>query len=742
MLSGKKIFCFLLLLLVGGASFFFFFFNQTAYVQEKNRPAVGLMQRPFLEKIYLPSQNPQLYPLKAVPAFPFRFKLPIFFHPLPLKQSQEIVVVVEQEGLIWSFENRETSPKPSLFLDIKSRVGRYGKEEGLLGLAFHPQYEENGYFYVYYSVTGKIPGSVLSRFTALPSRLEADPKSEVILMEIPQPYRNHNGGGLLFGPDGYLYLSLGDGGFANDPHNYGQDLSSLLGSILRIDVNQPDSGKKYGIPKDNPFRDRKNARGEIWAYGLRNVWRFSFDRETGQMWAGDVGQNRYEEIDIIVKGGNYGWKIREGKHDFSSPRFSSPDPLIDPVYEYPHSLGLSITGGYVYRGKKFPEFYGAYIYADFQTRRVWALWYDGHEVIKQMELFVSPGLVASFGEDTDGELYLCCFNGMIYRFEYENKELKEPEIPKRLSETGLFRDMNHLTPNLGLIPYSVNSPLWSDSAEKIRYLAVPNGKQILFSEQNPWTFPTGSFFVKHFQIEMEEGNPKSTKRLETRVLMLAAKGWEGYTYRWDETQKEAYLLEKAETVLLTRKDAQGKTFQQNWYFPSRTDCFSCHTEASGFVLGVHTAQMNKTHFYPRGEFSQLETFETIGLFKPNSFPTGKKTLPQMVGLEKHSASLEQRAFSYLASNCAFCHQPEGPGNSSIDLRLEIPFVQKKLLNAFPTQGDLGVPEAKILVPKEPEKSLLWLRMNILTTGRMPPIASHQIDSQAIQVLKQWIQQMK
>lgn len=331
--------------------------------------------------------------------------------------------VVEQNGRILVFENDPTVSQHDVFLDIGDKVRRRHNEEGLLALAFHPDFATNRQFFIYYSASNPRRG-VLSRFTAnADDPNKTNPDSEKIIFEIEQPWGNHNGCSLNFGPDGYLYFSLGDGGSANDPLNSGQDLSTLLGAILRIDVDNEEAGRAYAIPDDNPFVDRPDARDEIWAYGLRNVWRMSFDPETGDLWAGDVGQNEYEEIDLITKGGNYGWRLREGKHPFTS---GQPDgELIDPVVEYDHSLGLSITGGYVYRGDRYPQMQGVYLYADYVTGRIWGLRYDDGAMTAHREVLAARRRppVASFGVDANGELYICAFDrpdgygGAIYRIE-------------------------------------------------------------------------------------------------------------------------------------------------------------------------------------------------------------------------------------------------------------------------------------------------------------------------------------
>ena len=316
--------------------------------------------------------------------------------------------IVEQPGRIRLFQDGQLEKTP--YLDIKSKV-LSGGECGLLGLAFHPNFAENGFFYVNYTARrGKLV-TVISEFRAEPTSNQVDPSTERELMTFDQPYPNHNGGQVLFGPDGMLYIGTGDGGAAGDPKNSGQRTDTLLGKILRIDVNTRD---KYNVPPDNPFINKPGHRPEIWALGLRNPWRFSFDRETNMLYCADVGQNLWEEIHVIEKGGNYGWRFFEGTHPFR-PEPDMPKDLIPPIKEYHHDLGLSVTGGYVYRGKTIPSLVGWYIYGDYSSGRIWALRYENGRVTGDVELLRSRTQPASFGEDVTGEVYLCDHNGTVYR---------------------------------------------------------------------------------------------------------------------------------------------------------------------------------------------------------------------------------------------------------------------------------------------------------------------------------------
>lgn len=320
--------------------------------------------------------------------------------------------VVEQEGIIKVFQNSGQSATATTFLDISNQINTIASEQGLLGLAFHPNFASNGYFYVNYTPSETL--SVTSRFQVSGSNADqADPTSEMVLLEIPQPFTNHNGGQLAFGPEGYLFIASGDGGSGGDPQNNAQTRSNLLGTIVRIDVNQTANGLNYAIPTDNPFIGEANVRGEIYAYGFRNPWRMSFDTQTGDLWSGDVGQSEREEINIVQAGGNYGWKLFEGTFCFSGDCDDSG--LIAPVFDYNHDANdKSITGGFVYRGSAASSLTGKYVYADFISGRIWAIDLDG----SNNELLFETGLnISSFGVDVEQELYFCAFDGSIYKIE-------------------------------------------------------------------------------------------------------------------------------------------------------------------------------------------------------------------------------------------------------------------------------------------------------------------------------------
>lgn len=353
---------------------------------------------------------------KVVVAFPgISFNRPVDFQ--HAGDNTGNAFVVEQEGIISVFRNDRAVNTKSVFLDIRGKVDDGGNEEGLLGLAFHPDYESNGFFYVNYTASGP-NRTMISRFKVSSDPMKADPASEVVLLTFAQPFSNHNGGQVSFGPDGYLYIAAGDGGSGGDPYGNGQDRSTLLGTILRIDVNKNEDGLLYAIPADNPFAGNADGfRAEIYAYGLRNPWRFSFDPVTGWLWTGDVGQNAYEELDVIEKGGNYGWNVMEGKHCFEPRSGCNQTNLKPPIHEYGRNEGISVTGGFVYRGKSLPGLAGKYIYADFGSGTIWAL--DPKDPGKPVntELMKTDLNISSFGIDQDNELLICAFDGKIYRIE-------------------------------------------------------------------------------------------------------------------------------------------------------------------------------------------------------------------------------------------------------------------------------------------------------------------------------------
>ena len=355
-----------------------------------------------------------------------------FTRPVDLQHpddSTDRLFVVEQRGVISIFNNDKAVFEKKIFLDIQDRVRDLGNEEGLLGLVFHPDYQNNGYFYVDYTASNP-PRTVIARYSLSKNNPDlANVNSELVLLEIPQPYSNHNGGQIVFGPDGYLYIAMGDGGSGGDPQGNGQNRQMLLGALLRIDVDKPTNNLNYGIPHNNPYvGNNLGYKEEIYAYGLRNPWRFSFDPKTNWLWAADVGQNRIEEIDIIQKGKNYGWNIMEGSQCYPPDTNCDTTRFVKPIWEYGHDLGQSVTGGFVYQGTNVPELIGAYIYADYVSGRIWSLRYDGQNPSINTLLIDTPLKISSFGIDKNNELYICAFDGKVYKFTPTATNIKKSSL--------------------------------------------------------------------------------------------------------------------------------------------------------------------------------------------------------------------------------------------------------------------------------------------------------------------------
>jgi uncharacterized repeat protein (TIGR03806 family) len=664
------------------------------------------------------------------------------------------MLVAERKGAIYSFAV-DKEAKPELLLDVKRTV---------YGVTAHPRFVDNGFIYVMSLVDpteGAPRGSRISRFTLQRNTtMAAKLLLEKTIFEWPSG--GHNGGCLRFGPDGFLYIATGDGSGIADQLETGQNPADFLASLLRIDVDHEGKGRAYAIPKDNPFVRRQDGRPEVYAYGLRQTWKFSWD-SAGRLWGGDVGQDLWEEINLIEKGGNYGWSVKEGDHPFRPARKTGPTPPLPPILEQPHSEFRSITGGFVYRGARLPELRGAYIYGDYDTGKVWALKYDKGKVTKSWQLADTQLRIVAFGEDAAGEVYLLDFiGGQLHQLTTAPREKAPRTFPTKLSQTGLFASTKDHTPAVGLIPYSVNAALWSDGASKERFIALPGESQIEFeTEVYPqgapgappgWRFPADTVLVKTFSLEMEAGNPDSKRRLETRLLHfkpmpgtdeVGGQFWRGYTYVWNDEQTDAELL-AAEGLSrpLKIKDAAapGGVREQVWRFPSRSECTMCHTFAAKYALGVDTLQMNRDHDYGGVIANQLATLEHLGVFtKP--LPKPPYDLPRLADYHDHAQPLADRARSYLHANCAHCHRKWGGGNADFQLLQTLPLAELGVFDTRPGQGDFGLKDPRILVAGDPERSLVLQRMQKTGLGRMPHIGSNVVDENAVKLIEEWIKQL-
>ena len=687
-----------------------------------------------------------------------------FTHPLELvvAPGSDRWFVVEQAGRIFSFPNRQDCDHAELLLDIPKQIHSL-PSNGILGdtygLVFHPKFTENHYCYACYTFNGKgnvqLPdGTRVSRFRVSdtdPPRI--DPSSEKIV--ITWLGGGHNGGSLKFGPDGFLYISAGDGGFPNppDPRNTGQDISDLLSSILRIDVDHPSGDLLYTIPADNPFVKTPGARGEVWAYGLRNPWRMSFDRQTGDLWVGDVGWELWEMIDRIKKGGNYGWSITEGPQPVYPDHKRGPTPIIPPNLVFPHTEACSIIGGYVYRGKRLKELVGSYICGDWETRRMWGTRFDGDTPILRRELVSAGPRFVAFGEDHDGELRILDYDlGTIHEIQPNPDSGSNAAFPTKLSETGLFASVPEHRTAPGVVPFSIVAEQWADHATAERFIALPGMSSVdvhrepvdvqgtMFKGQ--FMFPKDGLLMKTFWLEMESGNPASRRRLETQLLHFNGHEWHGYSYRWNDEQTDATLVGPAgqdRVLSVSDPKAPGGKRVQTWHYPSRHECILCHNPWADYRLAFTLPQL--------AEHDQLSRLEKMAVIKraaepPEEFPDPDKSAPMaLVNPYDPSADLNQRARSYLHVNCSHCHQFGAGGTADIELRADFAIADTKTLEAQPRQGMFGMKDAQIIAPGDPNRSVLFYRTSKMGHGRMPHIGSELVDVAGVEMLHDWIRQL-
>jgi uncharacterized repeat protein (TIGR03806 family) len=699
-------------------------------------PAAGLDARPVNGTCVAPARPQPAAVVQVTRVFPaLSFSSPVGLLQAPGDASRWFVV--EQAGRVRVFDATPGVAQAATFVDLTARVVS-GGERGLLGLAFHPDWPRTPEAFASYTRPSPRLQSVVSRLVSRDGGATLDAGSEQVVLTVDQPETNHNGGHLAFGPDRYLYVGLGDGGGAGDRHGTignGQDPTTLLGKLLRVEVRGTGAG--YAVPADNPYAANPRCAGgrgpqpcpELWASGFRNPWRWSFDRSTGDLWVGDVGQNAWEEVDRVTRGANYGWRLREGAHCYD-PASGCPAPgtvqngglIVDPVTEYDHGVGQSITGGYVYRGSALPALAGQYLFGDFASGRLWAH-VPGAPGLAKRELLATSVSISSFGEGLDGELYLVNYaNGQLLKLVPGAGGGADP-VPTSLAATGCVEPLDPTRPAAGLIPYAPGAPFWSDGE---RWIGLPEGQAITAAASGDWDLPPGTVLVKSFRL--------GGLLVETRLFMRHPDGaWAGYTYEWNEAQTGA-----------TRVPG-GKTRQvagQAWVYPSEQQCLQCHTEAAGRSLGLETAQLNGDLRYPQTgrTANQVVTLNAIGAVSPAipGTPAGLPRLPDPMGA---AGTLGDRARAYLHTNCAPCHRPGGPTPTNLDLRYDTPLAAGNACDAPPQQGDLGIAGARIVAPGAPARSVLLERVRRLDASRMPPLGSTVVDEAGVRLLGEWMAQL-
>ena len=664
-----------------------------------------------------------------------KFKEPVY---LIAEPGGERLFLLQYKGKILTFQDDQDAKETALFHDMKRNT---------YSVTFHPDYETNGLVYVFSNGPKDEKDTRrhnrISRFeTTGPSPRSCTAESETIVIEWASG--GHDGGDMLFGPDGYLYITAGDGTSDSDTHNTGQNITDLPSGVLRIDVDHPDAGRPYGIPKDNPFLQINQARGELWAFGFRNPWRMSFDEPTGNLWLGDVGQDLWEMIHLVRRGGNYGWSVNEGSHSFYASRKLGPAPPTPPIVEHSHTESRSITGGFVYRGSRLAELVGTYVYCDYETGIVWGFEYEDGSVKNHRVLATSTYKVGSFGRDHAGEIYLVAYSGEILRLRPTAQDGDRGDrFPHKLSETGLFASVEDHTPAAGVIPYSVNAPVWSDGASMERFLAVPGEGKIEATKNRGWNFVDGSVLVQSLALEMEAGNPASRRRIETRLLTRQQGQWQAYTYKWNDEQTDATLVGldgMDHKFSIEDAAAPGGSRERTWRYSSRIECMGCHSRAANFVLGLSTLQMNRPHDYPAAADNQLRTLDHIGLFiKPLDEKAEK--LSHLVDPFDETADLTMRARSYLHANCSHCHVVAGGGNAKMELEFITEPDKTAIFDVTPIQGTFGIPDGKLVARGDPYRSVLLYRISKLGRGRMPHLGSVVVDERAVSLFHDWIAQL-
>ena len=687
--------------------------------------------------------------------------------------------VWEREGRLWSFQNTSGATEKKLVLDISNQCQGWD-DSGLLGIAFHPGFATNHFIFVYY--TWVKPGTVAGSPTTRPvpnlpdtyhDRLErytldangvAMPDSVKIFVDLTNQTVWHHGGGMFFHPtNGFLYWTDGDNSVGDNDQLIDK---SLYSGVFRIDVDcrggdvshapprQPTGGftANYFIPNDNPFVGQSNVLEEFFCLGLRSPHRMTYDPPSGKIFIGDVGESSREEIDVINPGEsglNFQWNRCEGNLGKMVPPFIgiSRGPLLD----YPHTDGRAVIGGYVYRGREFAhDLGGKYIFGDNVFRTVWALDETATPVKKTLLCVMPKGTgpnsgtdytgLSSFGTDAAGEIYFCqmsSIGGRIFKLQRGGPPPPKKTLPLLLSQTGVFADLTNLSPANFLIPYTVNSPLWSDGAVKTRWFTLPTNSVIGFAANGEWTFPAGSVFVKHFDLPVDDTQPQILRRLETRLLVRDTSGYVyGASYKWRADNSDADLITTGLTEPIEIKTATG-TRTQNWFYPGRQDCLTCHTPATGGVLGVNTRQFNGSFKYPNGvTANQLHTLGHLGMFDTAFDDRKIFHYPRLFNITNNAAAPQIRVRSYLDANCSMCHRPGGAG-AFFDARFETPLKKQNLING-PVANQLNIAGAKVIVSGDTNKSILFYRVSRVGENQMPPLGKNVVDDKAVAVIGKWI----
>ena len=648
-------------------------------------------------------------------------------------------LIAEDGGKIWCVPNDHGTAKAEVAIDMKAV---HKACDHVYGMAFHPRFSSNREIFITYTNGDARPdGSRLSRFKVAQEKpLIIDPTSEEIVLTWLSG--GHNGAAIAFGPDGMLYLSTGDAEVPNPPDrlNTGQDISDLLSSILRLDVDQAEAGKRYAVPRDNPFVATADARPEIWAYGFRNPWKMSFDSKTGSLWCGDVGWQEWEHIFLIKRGGNYGWAATEGSNIIAIERKGGPSPITPPVVTHSHTEAASITGGFVYRGTRLPELQGAYVYGDYETGKIWALWHDGTQVTRHEEIADTPFMLVSFAQGEDGELFFVHYGSpsTVHRLLRNPAAGQAVRFPRKLSETGLFSDVARQIPATGVLPFDIRAPMWADGATGQRFVGIVAGSGSVTTKpgssagpptgRNAW--PKNAVLAKTLRMEVVQGDKPSVANIETQMLHFDGEQWNAYSYRWNEEGTDAELVGAAgdqRTLDLRGPDFPEGRHRYSYRFHSRAECLRCHNAWGDFALSFNPQQL-----------AAPESLVEAGCID-REFMDGSRA--RLVNPHDAKAGLEARARSWLHTNCAACHREHGGGSVPLMVNAEMKSAEMRAIDEKPTRGDFGIANARVIAPGQPGSSVLLHRIAKTGPGHMPMLGSHEVDVRGLQLLADWVRSL-
>lgn len=721
------------------------------------------------------SPDPPL-PFELKNAFPgLDFNGPVSLHAIPNLPGAEPdrLMVCQEDGKILTFLAGAADPQVELVADFSATppplsglTPEDSKRISVYSLAFHPDFATNRRVVICYIVSRgarRPDGSHIASFELSrtePPQLVMSSESPILQFDSG----GHNGCTVAFGNDRMLYISTGDVASPNPPDSFdhGQNVGDVYSAILRIDIDHADAGRGYAIPTDNPFVNLAGARPEIYAYGFRNPWRMSFDPPTGDLWVGDVGWEAWEMVYRIRSGGNYGWPIKEGPGDVRTDAKRGPTPIRPADIALSHADAASVTGGVVYRGERFPELQGQYVFGDWITRRFWAAEFDAERVLGFREIAAGAVKPVSFELDHQGELLILDYNSggrsSIYRLEPNPTRDRQVNFPRRLSETGLVASTQPLTPAPGVVPYAINASMFRDGATAEYWLAVPGEEPPTFYAEPQTTFdwfrtgvlfPPGTVIAKTYSLPRVAGDPDSHRPIETQIAHNVKRGeWNHYTYRWNEAATDAELVDAGGGFLqleIADPDAAGGKRQLNWAFAARSQCRTCHTPWRGEALGLSEVQLRGAGALREDPHSDSWHRLLAGGWIRTDAPRDTARRDDAVRLvNPHDAheSLELRARSYLHANCAHCHLEGGNASVSMDVLHTKPLAATGLLDARPMRGDFGLDAARLVAPGEPARSTLLYRLAKLGSGRMPPLGNHGTDVQGIDLVARWIEQLR